>query len=988
MRAFRITRGAALRLGCGLLLWGLPSLLAALDPSLALTQYILRNWQVEQGLPQNSVEAIAQDRDGFLWLATQEGLVRFDGVSFKVFDRQNTKQLPSNHIRALLTARDGSLWIGTYSGLIRYAHGRFIPYGKGSGLRHSYIQFLFEDARGRLWVGTDGGGLQRLEGDRFVTDAWTDLMGTVRLRDLIQDRRGDFWVATAGSGLYCWDGVSLSHWTRDDGLGTDALRVLLEDSKGILWVGTAGAGMRTFDGRRFSLPPGSDRLGREVITRLAEDRDGNLWIGTFGGLGRLTEGAWSLLTMREDLPDDQVLSLCEDRDGDLWVGTSGGGLAMLGTGPIIACTRREGLAGDNLNCVYQDRAGVVWIGSGRGGLTRFDGKGFTVLDRREGLPDVKVTSLLDAPEGGLWVGTAEGLFLHRGGRITVVDKPILGKVSVTSLLYGRDGALWIGTDGGGLFRRRGERLDHWTSKEGLADASVLCLAEDREGALWIGTDGKGISRFKDGAFRALGAPEGLSSDVVMALHVDQEGTLWAGTYGGGLNRWRDDRFEALTSERGLYDDGIFSILEDDAGMFWMSCNKGIFSLDRARRDAYFSGRASAVSCRSFGIADGMKTRECNGGSQPAGWRDARGRLWFATLKGAAVLDPRRLKDIGTPRALLDEVNVDRRNVEISGLGRPVIFPPGTQDFAFSFTALYFAAPERVAFRYCLEGRDRAWVEAGTRRQAYYTDLKPGRYTFRISARAAGGFWTQGKTSFSFAVRPWLYQRPVFWMALLLLLCLGAWGVFRWRVASLRRREKDLGALVEAKTHDLFKVTHLLEDANWRLHALSLEDPALQMWNRRYFDKFIRDEWGRSGRVGIPLSLIMADIDHFKQYNDAYGHLQGDEALKTVARVLTSSPGRSGDLVARYGGEEFSVLLFDTSMDGALRVAERLRSAVEELRMEYPTPDSVRVLTLSLGVATMVPSPESKPEDLIRRADAALYRAKGEGRNCVRRYEES
>ena len=987
MKTYRITRIAVIRFCCGLLLWGLPSLLAALDPSLVPTQYILRAWQVEQGLPQNSVEAIAQDRDGFLWLGTQEGLVRFDGVSFKVFDRQNTKELRDNHIRALLAAHDGSLWIGTFSGLIRYLRGRFVSYGQESGLRHLSIQFLFEDHQGRLWVGTEGGGLQRLEGDRFITESWTAPFATFRVRDFIQDRRGNFWIATAGSGLYYWNGSTLGHWARNDGLGTDVLRVLLEDSKGVLWIGTSGAGVRTFDGRRFAPLLGSDLLTRDVVTQLVEDRDGNLWIGAFDGLYRLAGGRMSSLTMREGLPDDQVLALCEDREGGLWMGTSGGGLVCLSTGPIVSYTRQQGLAGDNLNCVYQDRAGIVWIGSDRGGLTRFDGKSFAVLDRRAGLPEVHVTSLLEAPEGGLWVGTAEGLFLHRAGRFSAVDKPVLGKASITVLLYGRDGALWIGTDGDGLFRRRGERLDHWTLKEGLADVAVQCLAEDREGAVWIGTDGKGISLFKDGVFRTIGLQEGLSSGVVMALHVDGEGVLWAGTYGGGLNRGHDGRCEALTSERGLYDDVIFSILEDEGGTFWMSCNKGIFSLERARRDAYFSGRASAVSCRSFGASDGMKTRECNGGTQPAGWRDARGRLWFATIRGAAVLDPRRLKDIGMPRALLDGVIVDRQSWEVGGPGRPAVFPPGTQDFAFYFTAILFAAPERVVFRYYLEGRDHGWVDAGTRRQAYYTDLKPGCYTFRISARAGGGIWTQGKTSFSFTVRPWLYQRPVFWMALLLLLCLGVWTVLRGRVASLRRREKDLAALVEGRTHDLFTVSHQLEEANWRLHNLSLEDPVLGVWNRRYFDTFIKDEWQRSGRMGIPLSLIMSDIDDFKPYNDTYGHLQGDEALKAVARVLTSTLGRSGDLVARYGGEEFAIVLFNTPMAGALQVAERLRTAVEELKLEHSASRAARILTLSLGVATMIPSSESHPDELIGRADAALYRAKGDGRNCVRHYEE-
>jgi diguanylate cyclase (GGDEF)-like protein len=835
-----------------------------------------------------------------------------------------------------------------------------------------------------LWVGTEGGGLQRLEGERFVTDAWTQQLGKDKVWALAGDRQGNLWIATGGNGLFRWNGEITGHWTEADGLGADALTALRVDGRGLLWIGTSGAGLCSFDGRRFAAYSVKEGLADDAVSSIVEDRDGNLWIGTYQGLSRLYGGRLTALTTMEGLPDDQVLSLLEDQEGNLWVGTSAGGLIRLSSGPVLSYTAREGLAGDNLNCVYEDRSGTIWIGSSRNGLTRLSRRSFTVLDRRRGLPMGDVTSLLEASSGGLWVGMSAGVFLYDGARFFPIEKAALGGANISDLLYGRDGSLWIGTDGDGLFRLKDGTLSHWDPKDGLADAAVLCLAEDGGGAIWIGTDGKGISRFKDGAFSTYTEGSGLSSGIVMDLHVDREGILWAGTYGGGLNRLRDGRFTALSSEHGLFNDAIFSILEDDAGTFWMSCNRGIFSLEKNFRDAYFTGRAKNVFCRSFGAADGMKSPECNGGSQPAGWRDSQGRLWFATLHGVAVLDPRKLlRDVELPRVFLEKVLVDRRPADLNAPDRRATFPAGSQDFEFHFTALSFAAPDRILFRYRLEGRDRDWVEAGARRQAYYTDLKPGLYTFRVIARGGTGVWSERGPSFSFSVLPRLQQRPVFWVTLLLLLGLGIWGGILWRIRALQRREKDLADQVAARTRDLMMVKQQIEDMNWKFHELSIRDPLTGVWNRRYFDDFIRDEWHRSGRVGMPLSLLMVDIDFFKLYNDTYGHQKGDEALRQVAEALVSCLSRTGDLVARYGGEEFAVVLFNTPEEGARKVAEKLRSTVEELHLEHATSRVTTWLTLSLGAATMMPSPESEPDELIRRADQALYKAKRDGRNCAR-----
>jgi len=976
-----VRRGSAVLLLCLACILA-PGRAAALDPSKKLTQYILENWEVEQGLPQSSVTALVQTRDGYLWMGTQEGLARFDGVKFTVFDKRNTRTILNNHVNALLEARDGTLWAGTYGGLIQYHEGAFRFYTKADGLPDDSVLALAQDSKGTLWAGTEEGGLCRFAGGRFVPVRWDPVLeGSVHA--IVETRDGALWIGS-GAGLWRFQGGAARRWTMKEGLPAAAVLALREGRDGALWVGTSGGGVCAFDGTTFRIWNAKKGLAYDVIESLAEDADGNLWVGTFQGLTRLRDGAAVSMGLKEGLSDDVILSLLADREGNLWVGTSNGGLNRLRDGPIVPWSVREGISADDTYCLLEDRAQTVWIGTKAGGLNRLQGGVVRTYAMRDGLPDNDVVSLMESRDGTLWIGTDEGVVRLRDGRIRPLAAPGAPARTIACMMEDRSGAIWMGSDGGGLFRMEGEKVRLFTQKDGLADLSILSMAQAPDGALWFGTDGGGLHRYEGGAFTVYGTNEGLSNGMVMALLAQADGTLWIGTYGGGLNRFRNGRLAACGAEHGLFDDNIFSILDDGAGNLWMSSNLGIFTVPIRELNDFMDGKRERVACRSFGVPDGMRSRECNGGSQPAGWRGRDGRLWFTSVRGAAVLDPRLLK--GGPSGLtvlIEAMGANGRGYAGPALREPMAFKPGHDAFEFHYTVLGPPVPDRIRFRYRLDGHDEAWIEAGGRRSAYYTNLKPGAYAFRAAAAVADGPWTEVREPVRFSLLPRYYERPLFWAACALLLWLAAWGVYRWRIRRLERRERVLAAMVDARTRDLLVAHQKLEEKTWLADQLSRSDGLTGLANRRYFDEFIEDEWKRSSRAGMDLSLLMIDLDFFKDYNDAWGHQAGDDCLRRVTRCIQEIMHRGGDLVARYGGEEFVVVLFNTGIDGAAVVAEKLRAAVEALEISHGASAAAPVVTISVGYATLSPRDEGSPEALVAAADKALYAAKAAGRNCVR-----
>ncbi len=774
----------------------------ALDPRKGLTQYVHDSWQAEQGLPQNSVTAITQTRDGYLWLGTQEGLVRFDGVRFTVFDTRSTPELGNNFVLCLLEDRAGRLWIGTYGGLTKLESGRFTRYTTREGLPHDQVRALLEDRSGRLWIGTLGGGAIRMEAGKLVRDPAVDALPGKRIRAFAEDRHGALWMATE-EGLGKLSAGVVRLYTTADGLTHKDIRALFLDRQGALWIGTDGGGLDRLAHGAITALTAKDGLPHDLVRSLHGDAAGNLFVGTWGGgLGRLSNGRLTAITAREGLASDQIWTIYEDREGSLWVGTDAGGLHRFKDGAFTAMTTREGLTNDVAMSLLEDRSGALWVGTYGGGLDRLAPDGtVTAFTTANGLPHDTVQALHEGRDGTLWIGTSGGGLgrLSRGTLTALTTRDGLTSDLVRSLLEDRAGTLWIGTDGGGLCRLRDGTITAVTPRDGSPFDVVLCLLEDRSGNLWIGTDGGGLGLLSNGRLTARTTREGMSNDIVSALHEDRDGTLWIGTSGGGLGRLKGGRLAWVSRKEGLFDDTVFSILEDDAGQLWMSCNKGIFRASRQELEDVMDGKRPAVASIAYGTADGMKSAECNAGT-PAGWKARDGRFWFGTLRGAVAVDPRRVAGNPLPPpVVIEEVLVDGR---LSARAGPLRLPAGTRSVEVHYTGLSLLSPSRVRFRYQLAGFDPEWVDAGTRRTAYFTNLPHGEYSFRVKACNNDGLWNEEGASLAFTVEPRFHETGLFRLLAALAAVAVPYGAYRARLWRVRARERELVALVEERTRNL------------------------------------------------------------------------------------------------------------------------------------------------------------------------------------------
>jgi diguanylate cyclase (GGDEF)-like protein len=944
-----------------------------------LSGYISRSWDTQNGLPQTSAQTVLQSRDGFIWLGTQEGLVRFDGMDFYVFNKKNTPEFRHNDVRALCEARDGRLWIGTANGLLSYQSGRFSTHFLDRGGGADLATVLFEDERATLWIGTNGGGLHRLKDGRFA-ETLTSREGLASdvVTSVWVDRKGIGWIGTPG-GLSRLDGGRISRLTTADGLPDDFVLAVRETSDGGLWVATRRGLARLQDGR-FRTYTKKDGLTSDVLNCIYEDRRGGLWLGSEDqGLNHFADGQFSSFGPSDGLSDGNVLSICEDREGLLWVGTYAGGLNRLWKGKFETITTRDGLPAREVRTILESRDGAVWIGTREGGLARLKDGAIVSFAAKEGLPNDTVRALFEDEAGNLWIGTNNGLSRFRDGRfVNYSRRDGLAHDYVRCLAQDRAGRLWVGTSGGGLHLFDKGRLVNYRDK-GIPETVIRALTVGKDGSLWIGSN-DGLTRLQDGRAVHYGPAEGLPQAPVYVVYEDAEGTIWIGTYGGGLCRLKDGRFSRYTIREGLFDDVVYQILEDGLGDLWMSSNLGIFRIGKKALDDFADGKRARLECVSYGRADGMRSSECNGNAQPAGWKTRDGRLWFPTTEEVVIIEPGSIpRNSLPPLVAFDKIFINRRPYSAA---ERAMAPPGPGSLEFQFAGLSFIAPTKVLFKYRLEGFDPEWIAAGSRRSAFYTNIPPGSYRFRVQACNNDGLWNETGGTFEFTLKPFFYERKVFYVLAAAALILAGFGANGWRLAKLRSRARELGRLVDVRTRDLAEASRKLGEANKMLEHLARTDPLTGISNRRHFMDVLEVEWRRSLRLGLPLSLIMADIDHFKDYNDAFGHQEGDRCLARLAALLAEDAGRAGDLVGRYGGEEFIVLLPATDPPGAESVTERFRRTSEEARIT-PNPDVCRGVTLSFGVATAIPKREMTLDALIKAADEALYQAKNEGRNRTR-----
>ncbi|OHD18071.1 MAG: hypothetical protein A2087_06000 [Spirochaetes bacterium GWD1_61_31] len=979
---------------------------------------------MKDGMANASVSCMVQDGAGFLWLGTQGGLHRYDGTAFTVYQNEpfDTTSLPHNLIQTMFLDNDReTIWLGTYGGLVRFdsRYDRFTSWthraDEADSLINDIVITIARDAAGRLWAGTIE-GLCRLDeaSGRFTrytsTAPQNDILASGVIRSLLLDSRGDFWVGTSGGGLFRYDPDSddFSHLGMaadpSSGLPSNHVMSVREDNNGILWFGCWLYGLASWDratdrwhnyplddnrvyfvnvddpayayagswgGGLFALHKSSGRienfrqgsggpssLSHDTAYSMLRDSAGNTWIGTNGGgLNRLSRLPPGLKVYEHDPADPTTRSagrtaaILQDSRGRLWVGTHNSGLSMQQPGSDRFTRFRydaanpSSLPNDVITCLYEDSRHNIWVLS-NAGIARYleDGSGFEVTrkdsGRPESLPDDIVYAMLEEPgSGNFWIGT-----------------------------YTAGLAYWDRTTD--RFIRYPSVQDQ---PDSLSNNLVRALVYDSRGRLWIATN-DGLNRYNgDGTFhRYMNEPDNyrsLPSKNLQSLFVDSLGNLWIASNGGGLVLYMEesDTFRYWTRRDGLPSNVVHSVLEDADGNLWISTTAGLAIMDRR-----------TTLLRPYLAFSDLRFRDFSTG----GYRDSKGLLYFGTLNALYRIDSSQSTPVVSPAPLrltaIDYVTASDEPRPAPWYVDSLRLSWRQNAVSFTFALLDYREQAGNQYAYRLAGFDTEWQYPGSRNYASYTNLPGGDYEFMVRAANNDGTWSELATTIRLSVQapPWLR-----WWALGLYLV--ALAVVVLSLVSLRGR-----LLLKSRVDELSSLKESLEQANARLLDISSHDDLTGLWNRRHFDTQLNLLTRQAVDQHQPLSLLMIDLDLFKQYNENYGYLEGDRCLARLSSVISTvchvdlaelSPATTA-LVARYAAEELVILLPGTPGDQARQLAESIRQAVLGLQIENGS--TGQFLTVSLGLCSMLPTRVADAHRLLDLAESALYRAKQAGRNRV------
>lgn len=853
-------------------------------------QYLITSWTQADGLPQNSVTDIHQTRDGYLWMTTFGGLVRFDGLQFTVFDVANTLGLSTNRTTALHEDATGALWIGHENGsLTRYYDGVFEDYSQLEGLPKSIVWDLESAPDSALWIGSQT-GLARLHNREITSYAAQMSPPSGIVRSLLWDQNDTLWIGTP-EGLTHWaDGV-FSTLGEIEGLPKSAVKSTLEDQQGRIWIGT-NDGIALYQNGTFTLA-GSHIIAD--IVDLVEGPDGSVWFGANSNLYRLTptlQGA-PITELVHTFPAG-IRTLFFDQEGNLWIGTGGAGLHRLRPKPLTHYSLEEGLPRKDVYRITEDGLGGLWISTGCGYLTHFQAETFTtIFEDDQGAPLGCIFALYLDEEGGLWMARNTNLSRYQNGTFTTytVEDGLPG-THIFSIFEDRDGHIWIGTGEQGVARFDGSTFTRYTTQDGLVNNNVRFITQTRDGALWFGT-GEGISRLQGTSFINYTAQDGAPKSMIRAIHEDADGVLWFGSYGGGLARFKDGLFTQYTMAHGLFDNTISRILEDEKSNLWMLGNLGLFYVNRRQLNAFAEGQIPSISSVSFAPEDGMI--EGNGGGQPAGWQTDDGRMWFPTIDGMVMIDANNFKpnDIPPPVAI-ERVGVDGKALNLQEI---VEAPPGPRDLEILYTGLSLIKPQAVRFKYRLDGYDEDWIDAGNRRDAFYTRIPPGTYTFRVMAANNDGVWSTEEATYTFTLAPYFYETTWFYGLCGLLALLLGYAAFQVRTRNIRSRNRALQAEIDERK----RAENALRASEDKFARVFRSSPDAIMVTSLQDGKIIDVNDGFEKRTGYTraevVGLTTPELNIWANPSDRDVFLQ---SLQTEGRLINLEAGvriKSGDIRA-------------------------------------------------------------------------------------------
>lgn len=952
-------------------------------------QYRFDVWTTDNGLPQNGLREITQTPDGYLWFTTFDGLVRFDGVKFTTFNKSNTRGITNNRFTGLYGDKSGNLYATTTEDgvLTIYRNGQFSTLSSEQVPGH-YIKRINPDENGELRFlvedeDRDSESWYYLRNDKFV---FSERRDKVARSFEYRGKSGTLWKIEPDKITEIKNGISTVYQQKTEGF--DHTKEFFEDSAGGLWIG----GIRLFYLKNGKVEVVGEKAGFTASADFHsfwEESDGSVWFANGGksgpgaGLVRYKDGEFSKFGKESGLSDTSVYDAFKDREGTVWLATNKG-LNRLKKKIINTLTTKDGLDNAEVYPIYKDRKGNIWVGSIKGLNVFRNGKfeNINLQPKTLNVPkhtiwrngEIAVQSLLEDSNGKMWIGVSGGIFIAENGKVELL-KESEGH-HVFAFFEDENKDVWVASNKGILLLRDYKIKNFYSVKDGLPNENMTTIYGDSHGKIWFGGLG-GLTEFNNGKFTNYSTKDGLTGNYVRSIYEDSQGTLWIGTYDEGLSRFKNGKFTNYKAENGLYNNGVFAIEEDDHGHFWISSNRGIYRVKRQELNDFADGKIEKIYSVGYGREDGMLNTECNGGRQPASVRDESGKFWFPTQEGVAVIDPAAEgENFLPPPAVIESVTVERKFINFRN---GIVIEPGQKNIEITYTGLSLIKSGQIKFKYKLEGHDQDWIDADTKRAAYYSYLPPGNYKFLVKAANSNGVWNENAASFEVELQPFFYQKNSFYVLCVIAVILIFILIWRISVYQLKVRAKLLTRLVAEKTREL-------EEANINLSHLANFDSLTQVANRRYFEEFLTSELNRAVRSKSEISLILIDIDHFKLFNDTYGHQAGDYCLKKVAGALKETVKRPTDLAARFGGEEFVIVLGGTDSVGATKIADQIVKNVKKLKILHETSETSDYLTISVGVATASAKIGIDESELIKIADKALYEAKESGRDRIKKMD--
>lgn len=804
----------------------------ALDPKKQISQYIIDQWTTRNGLPTNTLNNVHQSKDGFIWASTYSGLIRFDGIEFKVFDKKNFSQLTNSSISSLYQTQDDSLWIGTHgSGLIVQKDHNFNFYTaittKGNFPDYS-IESIVKATNGALWIGTRGHGIMIYKNGVFTPFTTISEINSISINELQYGESGansTVWIGTEGKGLFSYQNEIVEKYNVENGaLTNNVITGLLLDKTNTLWVGTINGLNKIRNGKSESIK----EFDGIAINDILKDKEGSIWFATSAGLFRKNPitNQYEILNTENGLPHNNVMHLSTDVEGNLWLAMYRAGLIRLKDGKFVNYTVQQGLASVSVSSVQEIEKGVHWVGSDAGIINTIQNQNVGVYSLKKPLLTDRLRSIFKDREGNVWIASYAGLLRisSDGSEKLFTTNDGLTDNQVRVVTQTINGSIWIGTRGGGLneYSPSDQTWIPFTKEDGLTSNFIMGVEPTQDGNLIVSMNDAGVNIINlktRKVSKIYTQTEGLLSNLAFSARYDSKNILWICANSGlvAIAPTNINKIHLFSPSNGFPVDAVFDIREDNNTDLWLSSSQGVIRIDRNSVTDYLEGKRTDLKTEVFDRSDGMKEEECTGAVHFH--KDSQGRMWFPTIGGLSMINPNQIsKNTLAPPTYITKMSVDSMVYNFSSLlkNEKISIEAGARRVIFYFTGLSLVSPSDMHFKYRLKGFDEDWIEVINERNALYTGLAPKEYTFEVMAANNDGVWSEEIATVNFKIKPFFYQTPYFWVAVVLLFLVVVFLAYRYQIRRIKIQNLKLEETVQQRTAEINQQKEEIESQRDRI----------------------------------------------------------------------------------------------------------------------------------------------------------------------------